>query len=387
MKNSVLKRSKGITKILSFWDEQLQFKKISKEENKYIDLVIKMVINGELYSTKYFAEFPKKMVPFIEGISADKIIVNIKKFQKLLNNDKIKKERFSKNNNIIVFFLGDKNKKIPSYYLRTRKYDVVDKKLKGRERLKIESAPTVVISISKDINKMLIMWNNQTCFKKIIVNQKNPSKKLKKVVFLLGKYLSGDLYSTNKLAVFPNGVDPFKMKNCKSLKQWGEFLEKFKIAITDKTVYPKEKITINKYSDILNFLIGSTYSKYPSPSYLLSYCLNEPIKHTDSIIHKMDIINKLISIYKDMVPKYEFKEEDIIIFDKCLLIMEEVIKEVGTSDSRHPVAIGVGLFNSAIKSAWKNPGSIKSLNYIRSGSFKTLFMKFYKKEGGINNGC
>ena len=389
MNDLVVTHSKGITKILSFWNDQLQFKKIKrKEEHESVDLIIKMIMNKSLYSTNAFVLFPKKMIPFKEEIFANGIIIVMKKLLFLLNEDKIKKEKFAKNNDIVTFFLGNKTKKIASYYLRTKKYKVdkfdsllVQKKV-NREEYQIKPKVVKTMVISEDIKKMLVMWNRRSCFKKIIIHPNNPSKTLKSVVFLLGRYLDGNLYKTNKLVTFPNGVDPFEMENCGSLKKWEMFLDRFEQALKDKTVYPRNKTIINKYANLTNFLKGSTYSKYPSPSMLLTYCLKEPVKHTEDIAHKTDIINKLIAKYEDMVPKYKFVEEDIIIFDKCLTIMEEVIKEIGTDEKIHPVMIGVDLFKSAIKSSWKKPETIERVNYIGSAYFKKLFTSFYKKNFG-----
>jgi len=388
MNDLVIKHSKGVDKILLFWNEQIQFKKVkSKEDHKSADLLLKMVMSNSFYSSELFAQFPKKMVPFEEEMYAKGIIIIIKKFFYLLEKKKIKKGTFTKNNDIFTFFIGSKIKKIASYYLRTRKYKVSEFDLllsvnkNNREKFKIKKVMLPPISIKEDIKKMLVMWNKRPCFKKIIVEPNNPSKTLKSVVFLLGRYLDGNLYKTNKLVTFPNGVDPFEMKNRKSLKQWDVYLDRFEQTLKDKTVYPKNKITINKYANLMNFLKGSTFSKYPSPSMLLTYCLKEPIKNIEDIAHDTSLIKELVEIYEEMVPTYKFKEDDNIIFDKCLTIMEEIIKDVGTSDERSPVVIGIAKFESAIKSSGKNPREIKSVNYIRSGYFTTLFRKFYTKIG------
>jgi len=393
MNDSIAVHSKGITKILLFWDEQLQFKKVKKkEEHAAIDLVLKMVMNKSLYSTNAFVLFPKKMIPFEEEIFANGIILVMKKFLYLLNEGKIKKEKFAKNNDIVTFFIGNKTKKISSYFLRTKKYKVDEfdlllvKKKVRRKECEIKGKVIKPLYIPKDVKKMLVMWNKRSCFKKTIIDQADPSKTLKSVVFLLKKYLKGGLYTTNKSAVFPNGVDPFEMSNCGSLTQWKLFLDRFEKALVDETFLPKNKTAINKYANISNFLIGGKYSKYPSPSMLLSYCLKEPIKNIENIEHSDSLIKELVEIYEEMVPTYEFKKEDNAVFSKCLTIMEEIIKDIGTSDERSPVVIGIAKFESAIKSSGKNPKEIKNVNYIRSGYFTTLFRKFYTKIGDINSG-
>ena len=228
---------------------------------------------------------------------------------------------------------------------------------------------------NKDVCMMVNYWNNQHILPKLLKSRggKTP-KKYTNVAVLCGKFLHGSLY-TAKNIILP---DYFKSKLPKTLigkrtvQEFYTYVDRYVLSVSDLAYYGPKKA-----ADIEHFLIGSAFTKTPSVSHLLLYCVNEPKPiYTDP----NPVLTGHVTRYWHLL-----LDDTQVFTGNDIKKLSDLAKRIGEFGKTHPIPLSdsskhFSIYFLAIKKQWSR-GARPSIVWVCSDKGWECFCDFYAKQG------